>query len=844
MKAAVAVVVVAATMVQPFLMRRLLGGNFNRPFMKMLEPRPLDWSRSRGISMSVEAVFTVNFEGRPYEVEVCYNPGKSVAGVKELIVTKLKSNYDEFDAVKAGYLTLKTLDEKVIVGTRMPKGDDFLAELKIPEPVPVSKSAAGTKKSSTAGTRKSRTRKSFEASEEQLKECFHVLEEDAGLKEIVKSFDEEKFFKECPFLHAHRLGKALPSKAADALRGARRSVYQTAVLLGVSGCGKSHAIYLNALEKTCIYLTPNSWILRDFYDECTSVRPSFDFTEEISYRKRIKGLFFKYVCARHVVLLYLKQECSVSEEFLFFMQSANGLDPYDSLILELISKNYSKITKNLLSGCFLAIDEAQLYFYPEYDILFRTGVKKKQRISFARFFSWCAPVLGAPVVISGTALSLRDMDRLGSGNRPLPEYGLKILYKFDYFNRNEVKDIVMKLLGSDIDEDVLKRMSFFLQGRPRILMNFIENCKRKQQNPAEYLEEYIRLVVENGESTVWSLYGIWKDLFEGSERKQKVKLTLKNSKSDLDCDVQTCFLKILMDAIRFVGDEDADGISAESGSWFYLTSDKFDIISAGLCPLVELEEFKYSFLEPLSLFSGIHYVVSSPLRSRCLEHLLEAMLDKGATEQNRGSSFDLFVAIKVAVDASFRRRLFEMAVEIGIRDDRTKWISNVKLPEKDYFKLKCKISDEAFVESLESDDEDVVLPSSLAGPDVKWWLFLFGLKTTWTKSLVGADESRKNEETITPSLCFDWRDEGKKGEPLPKKRKALNDKCVEIAQSRVKESRGFIRVRIELPSSDFVSKTDRESTKDIHLDIGWKVFRTLLSEDEAGRFEVYCKYFQ
>ena len=314
-------------------------------------------------------------------------------------------------------------------------------------------------------------------------------------------------------MHAHRLGKTLSSKAADELREARRNVYNTAVLVGVSGCGKSHAIYLNALQKTCIYLTPNSWILLDFYSECIRIRPSFDFTKEISYRAEIKDLFFKYVCARYVVLLYMKQECSVSEEFLFFMQSANGLGPYDSIIFELIWGKYSDIAKNLLSDCFLAIDEAQEYFLPDYDILFRRKVDFEQRISFARFFSWCAPVLGARVVMSGTALSLRDMDRLGSGNRPLPEYGIEILYKFNYFNRNDVKDIVMKFLGSDIDEDVLERMSFFLQGRPRILMNFIENCKKKQCNPAKYLEEYIRIIVENGESTVWSLYGIWKDLW-------------------------------------------------------------------------------------------------------------------------------------------------------------------------------------------------------------------------------------------------------------------------------------------------------------------------------------------
>jgi hypothetical protein len=75
----------------------------------------------------------------------------------------------------------------------------------------------------------------------QLRECFQVLEENKGLKEYLEKFDEEKYFNTHPFLHAHRLGKNLQSKAADELCelfGSRNTV----VLVGVSGCGKSHAI--------------------------------------------------------------------------------------------------------------------------------------------------------------------------------------------------------------------------------------------------------------------------------------------------------------------------------------------------------------------------------------------------------------------------------------------------------------------------------------------------------------------------------------------------------------------------------------------------------------------------
>ena len=79
--------------------------------------------------MSVEALFTVNYKGKRYKVEVCYNAGKSVVGVKKLIVAELKSNYDGFDTVKNRYLTLKTLDGTVIEADEIPEGKKFLADL-------------------------------------------------------------------------------------------------------------------------------------------------------------------------------------------------------------------------------------------------------------------------------------------------------------------------------------------------------------------------------------------------------------------------------------------------------------------------------------------------------------------------------------------------------------------------------------------------------------------------------------------------------------------------------------------------------------------------------------------
>ena len=697
-----------------------------------------------------------------------------------------------------------------------------------------------------SGNEKEAAKPYFQASEEQLEECYAELD-GSDLKDWVEMLDDKRFIEDHHTLHTHRIGRGLHSQASVELRDLYFGGYPTTMLIGVSGCGKSHAIYLNALTRPCIYLTPNSWILREFYRNCEEIRHKYDFDEEKKYRSAIQSIFFKYLCARYVVLMYLKSKCGdLSNELLFFFQCARVLDKTDSFVYGSISSKYRGIAEGegmekMLTDWFIAIDEAQQYFTSKCDILNRTDVSTKQPISFARFFSWCSPILGSPVVISGTALRLKDMDRLCSGNRSLEDSGIKVHHEFDNLDCSRVQKIVTDLVGS-IEDDLLHRIGYLLQGRPRILMNFIEILKRTNQRPEAYFETYIQTMIENGENDVWSLYGLWKDLFEDVAKKQsKVNLRLRNSESAIDCDIQTCFLKILMDSIRLLDDNDIDDEKMSPGSWFYLTSNEFDNVSTGLCPLVSIAKHKYQFMEPLSMFAGLHYVLSTPtLRPECFKQLLDAMFAKGTTEQVCGSYFDLFVAMKIAVDGGFRRRLFDMAVETGRQNEQTQWILGMTLPDKDYFNLKCKASDDIFVRSLENDSHDVILPSKLAGPDVKWWIFLFGLKTTWTKPVVGANESSKNGKTVTPSLCFDWRSDKNNGEPLPKKRKVRNEECIKIADSKTRGSCGFIRVRIELPSSDF-KRIEYDSTNDIHLDIDWMKFKTLLSTDEADRFTMSFK---
>ena len=108
--------------------RRLLVSPYGSP------PSQDCWRRS---NMSVEAVITVNYEGKQYQVEVCYNPGEFVIGVKELIVAKLKDTrsgprvLSQVD-VRVEDLILKTGVGDLIEGDEMPEGKKFSADLLVP----------------------------------------------------------------------------------------------------------------------------------------------------------------------------------------------------------------------------------------------------------------------------------------------------------------------------------------------------------------------------------------------------------------------------------------------------------------------------------------------------------------------------------------------------------------------------------------------------------------------------------------------------------------------------------------------------------------------------------------
>lgn len=304
-------------------------------------------------------------------------------------------------------------------------------------------------------------------------------------------------------LRSHRLGIDFHSTASEELYEKYLKDEDTIVavmLLGASGCGKTHAILKAALNKKCLYFTPKSSLLIKFSRHCCKLRGSYlSFEEEVAFREEVLIEYKKILTCRAILLNYLINVKKFTLEMLFYFQATLPvIDKFDELVYGIVSPTWKEELNHedpfLGTDYFIAIDECQLYFVPPYDSLLRkTGVAMEKTLSLNRFFSWAAGIIRVTTILSGTALRMGECDKLGSGDKALEEYGIYTIRRFDYFAPDQVKSIALHLLeGKTVLEDgVITKMSYLLQGRPRILMNFFLECLRMESVTFTLLDSYV-----------------------------------------------------------------------------------------------------------------------------------------------------------------------------------------------------------------------------------------------------------------------------------------------------------------------------------------------------------------
>jgi hypothetical protein len=185
----------------------------------------------------------------------------------------------------------------------------------------------------------------------------------------------------------------------------------------------------------------------------------------------------------------------------------------------------------------------------------------------------------------------------------------------------------------------------------------------------------------------------------------------------------------------------------------------------------------------------------------------------------------------LALSSEFRRGLYDLALKKGKSSKYTNWISLYKVPDNEYFQVRCKAPDSNFLSSFESDQLDILLPSIYAGPNIQWWIFVFGIKTKWSGGLVSKKESLTNFNSCDPNQFFTSQN-------MDHSRQILNQNCKQVVLDRARKGKGIVRVRLELPYSKFeIPDTKDSSIHDISLCLDLKSLSVLLSNEENMVFE-------
>jgi hypothetical protein len=624
----------------------------------------------------------------------------------------------------------------------------------------------------------------------------------------------------------------LESSAADKLQIALKDK-MSSVLIGVSGCGKTYAIGCLSCSRLCCYFTPLQMHL--FLQQCRELRPKYNASAENEFRLKCLHLYSVLIVARLQILTLLESQGMSKIDLFRAQKDCQSIISLTNRVVEFISKHHMNLPESsFFDGLLVAIDEAQsLSVDPGLFCYSRSEDHTGKLLSFSRFFTWSAFYAARRTIVAGTGLGLADLERLFSGVLKSSDEtaDFHIFTEFDFFGLQMVKKVVndvctsrnLKLSADDFEE----RMLWLLQGRPRFLMTFLLMlCNRTDKNLKQMFDEFVDVACSRSDS-MESIFHLWERLFN---ERGSVQLSLHGDSALKFVSPSQLALSLLCRA--HCPRDDLESATPYSGS-FLLWREELDTVRIGLFPVVNLRDHRYSFNEPLLVQAGLNYVATQPsLVEQCMRTQLELILDERATPQTRGIYFDVFIAMKLAWEASFRDTLIRMAQDQA--PCHVKWIHQLKF-SADIRKVVFNSTDDAVLKEFgntEEESKQVLVPPFIAGPDVMSGPIVCGNKFSSTARRIKSSQSEKNAETTDPNYLYAFRkrrrfdleeleDEATMMQPA---RKKLREEALEVYENLRACELGHVVVRFEWPSSNFAGGIRTIQTRltqnfDVELDI-------------------------
>ena len=567
--------------------------------------------------------------------------------------------------------------------------------------------------------------------------------------------------------------------------------HKVIVLIGVSGCGKT---------RTCYDLCRKYWGLYfdcavdvDFIamiDHLTSKAPVIKTEEsQIEFENLSNKLIECLIAARLLVLQTLLGDNSGLQcfEWLCIQRSRRTRKLFLKIFNRLsqlpwsVSYSiYSQLKIMFLENGRVIFDESQLlleHLKSDYCSTKpnRQEISEMRQFRFPRsFFSFLSRFIfqsGFYTLWCGTQMRIRNMEILYSATG-VKEDGIFIFTDFNYLEPENISSLLHLWLKIKLQDELHKKISYMLQGRPRFLISFLHKLI-ESNDVARCFDHYVSNMTTCNDSpsdhSVSSPYFFWKNRIDWT-----IEPVISSNISSFQRRLVSETLLKLCISFLF-----GDGSKI-------VYSPSLDLVATTLVMVKKTSEDWMAWMaEPIVLTAGLRYLADQDpqiLMDFFAAQLFTAVGAPHLTPQERGHMMELVISL---------RFIQGWWLETNLKKQLPAWLNSKNIPKpRGVIDCRTKGSNVSmFVEQLRNEQFPwIILPSTNAGPDLRYSVFCCYVKTTSTPSSkstmhVSADECRKNIRTMMPSNWYS-------SEPL------VQLECqAEIAKLR------FVHLRFELPDT-------------------------------------------
>ena len=570
------------------------------------------------------------------------------------------------------------------------------------------------------------------------------------------------------------------------------------VLIGVSGCGKSRTCFdichkIFGLYYDCIKDVELNFICDSLKHILSSDKKKRTMESHSQFELEAKRYLECLITTRLFVLkqlLEMNTTLSPSQWLLIQREvKARGLfnkiySYLNRLPWKISHEFYRSMASKFSSECVVIFDESQFLLgkletdfcslKPE-----NRGIKDGQFENPRSFFTFVIDFITNSQFKSvwcGTEMRIKNVDLVYSAAAGKPDE-IQIFTEFNYLDPGLVKNLLSEWLNVALKPDVMHEICHFLQGRPRVLMAFITEIFKSQSTEFDastrvetlfkQYQEIMTTIKGQKESADISFYAFWNSRikhlvspFFNADQSQKQVLDL---------------LLILCISFLF-----------GNGETMSFASD-IDILVTGLVMVNKIDgNWTCRMAEPLVLTAGMN-ALSDYSPNILLEFFSKQMFTPVTalypTVQYRGTLIEMVVALRT-LQAWWREDAFKTLLP--------KWVIDLDIPKPRGIidaRQKTRNSENQFILQLRDQVYPyVLLPPSNAGPDIRYSVFSFSIKTTWTPNskstmYVAKTDCEKNISTMNPNNWY---------APEPEKRK--------LCQYEL-ENLNFLHLRFELPDT-------------------------------------------